>query len=218
MTDMSRRSAPLKLPAAARRALEERAQARDLPLQEIRRARALLLAADGMTNVEVARLCGVSPRTVAAWRDRFAAAGVDALRWSRRGLVPPPDLPDDLLDQVLDRPPDALYRDPGQRAAVVATTAAAPRHPRPLVAEVAAESHRHFLSFLKTVDRGADRDEDVVLLVDRWPGHLGRFEVDRWLSNPKRGRFRLHAAASSVIWDALAGPRIGPIEQEGSPT
>ena len=43
------------------------------------RARIVLLAAEGVPNVEVARLVGVSLPTVTLWRQRYAASGIAAL-------------------------------------------------------------------------------------------------------------------------------------------
>lgn len=43
------------------------------------RARIVLLAAEGVSNTEIARRVGVSRPTVIGWRDRYAVGGVDAL-------------------------------------------------------------------------------------------------------------------------------------------
>lgn len=44
-----------------------------------RRARIVLLAADGVPNTEIADRMGMSRPTVLKWRDRYAEAGVDGL-------------------------------------------------------------------------------------------------------------------------------------------
>lgn len=44
------------------------------------RARIVLLAADGIPNVEIAELVGVSRPTVNLWRHRYAESGVKGLR------------------------------------------------------------------------------------------------------------------------------------------
>ncbi len=44
-----------------------------------RRARVVLLAADGVANTEIAERVGVSRPTVLKWRERYVQAGVDAL-------------------------------------------------------------------------------------------------------------------------------------------
>lgn len=43
------------------------------------RARIVLLAADGVTNTEIARMTDVSRPTVLDWRNRYAAGGIAAL-------------------------------------------------------------------------------------------------------------------------------------------
>jgi transposase len=44
-----------------------------------KRARMVLLAADGMPNAQIARTIGVSRPTVISWRDRYQAGGIGAL-------------------------------------------------------------------------------------------------------------------------------------------
>jgi len=45
-----------------------------------KRARMVLLAADGVGNREIARLVAASPTTVIAWRERYQALGIAGLR------------------------------------------------------------------------------------------------------------------------------------------
>jgi DNA-binding CsgD family transcriptional regulator len=49
------------------------------------RARIILLAADGLSNGEVARRLDINRHTVALWRGRFAEGGPDALLRDRSG-------------------------------------------------------------------------------------------------------------------------------------
>jgi len=56
--------------------LETLSRSRAAPHREVQRARALLLAGQGMANSVIAEQVGVSPSTVRAWRDRFAAQGL----------------------------------------------------------------------------------------------------------------------------------------------
>jgi hypothetical protein len=51
----------------------------------VQRAKALLLAADGGASTRIAEQVGVSPATVAAWRERFAEEGVSKLGKVRSG-------------------------------------------------------------------------------------------------------------------------------------
>lgn len=49
------------------------------PAGVARRARVVLLAADGVSNTEAADRMGLSRLTVPKWRDRYAQAGIGAL-------------------------------------------------------------------------------------------------------------------------------------------
>jgi DNA-binding CsgD family transcriptional regulator len=227
---MSRPSAPLALSDASRRELEEVARSQGSPIQEIRRARALLLAASGLSNVAVADRCGFTPRTIASLRARFVTRGVEAVRWDRRGRVPPVEIPGELIETRPDgeltidgRPARAvgLYLTPAQRAVATATVGdregegeaggapALPTAPA-VLSQSSWGSHRHFLSFLKTIDREVDKAHDIVLLLDRWPGHVDHSDVDRWLSHPRRSRFHLHFLRSPA-WQRVAAEQLRPL-------
>ena len=57
-----------------------------LPHRQVVQARALLLAADGMANEEIARRCGVDSDTVRRWRSgspRSGAVGVGVIAKGR---------------------------------------------------------------------------------------------------------------------------------------
>jgi DNA-binding CsgD family transcriptional regulator len=215
---MSRPSAPLALSDEARRELEEVAGSQGSPIQEIRRARALLLAADGLSNVAIADRCGFTPRTIASLRARFGLRGVAAVRWDRRGRVPPVEIPGELIEVMPDgaltingRPARAvgLYVTSAQRA-VATTTPSASTTTKAVVSQSDWASHRHFLSFLKTLDREVHRTHDIVLLLDRWPGHADHHDVDRWLSHPRRSRFHLHYLRPSA-WQRVAAHQLRPL-------
>jgi len=47
--------------------------------RQVVQARALLLAADGVANAEIARHCQTTTMSVRRWRARFAEARVDAI-------------------------------------------------------------------------------------------------------------------------------------------
>jgi hypothetical protein len=236
---MSRSTAPLALPDAARRELEAVAASQASPLQEIRRARALLLAADGLSNVAVADRCGFTPRTIAVLRARFDAQGVAAIRWDRRGRVPPVEIGGDLIGLGPDgtvtidgRPARTVgvYVTPAQQAIAAATgdgsspsadTSAVPPAPppdagEPLLCESSWGGHRPFLSFLKTIDREVNKAHDIVLLLDRWPGHVDHSDVDRWLAHPRRSRFHLHLLRSPA-WQRVAADQLGRPGHSGQP-
>src|ERR1035438_3090128 len=59
--------------------LGELARLPSVPSGLAKRARMVLLAADGVPNAEIARRAGVSRPTVIGWRDRYRAGGIAAL-------------------------------------------------------------------------------------------------------------------------------------------
>jgi len=58
--------------AAERETLETLERSRTAPHQQVLRAKALLMAADGVANTRIAEDVGVTPVTVRAWRQRFS--------------------------------------------------------------------------------------------------------------------------------------------------
>ncbi len=69
----------LSLTAMQRAELAPMAASSSLPHRQVVQAKALLLAADGAANQEIARRCQVEPDTVRRWRSRFAEQGVDGV-------------------------------------------------------------------------------------------------------------------------------------------
>jgi putative transposase len=76
---MGRPIAPLKLTAQARGELESYAHSRTLPAGLVRRARIVLMAADGLPNKVIAEQVGLSGAMVGMWRKRFLAQGLMGL-------------------------------------------------------------------------------------------------------------------------------------------
>jgi hypothetical protein len=50
------------------------------PFRAVQRAKIILLAADGVPNLAIARKLGIIDDTVRKWRDRFAQSGAVACR------------------------------------------------------------------------------------------------------------------------------------------
>ena len=71
--------------------LAELARLPSVPSGLARRARMVLLAADGMPNAEIARMVGVSRPTVIGWRDRYERGGIAALDDEQRSGRPAAD-------------------------------------------------------------------------------------------------------------------------------
>lgn len=66
----------LSMTATQRAELSQMAASSSLPHRQVVQAKALLWAAEGVANQEIARRCRVSPDAVRRWRVRFAEAGV----------------------------------------------------------------------------------------------------------------------------------------------
>jgi transposase len=69
--------------------LAELARLPSVPSGLAKRARMILLAADGLPNAQIARTAGVSRPTVIAWRDRYEQGGIAALGDEPRSGRPP---------------------------------------------------------------------------------------------------------------------------------
>ena len=69
----------IKLSAAQRQELESWRHSRTLPSGLSRRARIVLLAADGLQNLEISEKVGLSRISVGKWRRRFAENGLSGL-------------------------------------------------------------------------------------------------------------------------------------------
>ena len=92
-------AAPLTVSDEDRAALERMARSDSLPHRTVRQANALLLAADGVANEEIARRSEADADTVRAWRRRFeekgpAGIGVIAKGRGRRPLLPEGTVPE----------------------------------------------------------------------------------------------------------------------------
>lgn len=101
----------LRLREGDRGRLEAIVRASTVSAGVARRARVVLLAADGVANTEIAERTGLSRPTVLKWRDRYARAGVDALvDLPRPGRVPEIDEVAVLAETLADKgkPPSEL--------------------------------------------------------------------------------------------------------------
>ena len=68
------------LTAKERRELERRARCYTSPYAQVVRARIVLLATQGLANVEIAARCDTSPQVVHRWRKRFYEQRLKGLR------------------------------------------------------------------------------------------------------------------------------------------
>ena len=82
-----------------------------LPHRRVVQARALLLAAEGVANEEIARRCGVDSDAVRRWRRRFVEQGPAGVGVIAKGRGRKPSLPEGTVAEVLrltlqERPAD----------------------------------------------------------------------------------------------------------------
>src|ERR1700737_1074081 len=73
---MSAAASPQPMTDGQREGLESLGRSRTSEFRGVQRTQGLLLAADGVPNVEVAERCEVSRPTVLAWRAQFEAEGL----------------------------------------------------------------------------------------------------------------------------------------------
>jgi transposase len=81
---------PVVIDNSQKGTLEQWARSRSLPLRQVERAKVVLLAAEGMTDLEIAAVLRIGNHKVARWRKRFLKLGLAGLEKdaSRRGRKP----------------------------------------------------------------------------------------------------------------------------------
>lgn len=99
---MSRPAAALSLSEAERPVLEALSKSQVAAHREVQRARVLLMASDGFANEWIARVVGVNPGTVRAWRARFAADGLKKLGAVAPGRGRKKVIPESKIAEIVD--------------------------------------------------------------------------------------------------------------------
>ncbi|MGH3521865.1 MAG: IS630 family transposase, partial [Mycobacterium sp.] len=97
----NRPAAALKLSDGQRLTLQTLSRSQTAPARQVTRAKALLMAADGVANEHIAASVGVSPTTVRAWRTRFAEEGLAKLGQVRKGRGPKPSITSEQVEQIV---------------------------------------------------------------------------------------------------------------------
>jgi len=108
-------AAPLVLSRNDRAELERMARSASLPYRALRQAKALLWAADGVPNEEIARRSEVDPDAVRRWRRRFEEKGVAGVGVIAKGRGRKTWLPEGTVAEVVRvtnalAPPDGSTR------------------------------------------------------------------------------------------------------------
>ena len=78
------RAQPLGLRPGDRELLESWTRSSSIRAGLAQRARIVLLAADGVSNTEIAERVGVARQTVISWRERYACSGIQGLTDEQR--------------------------------------------------------------------------------------------------------------------------------------
>ena len=102
---------PLVVTADERAALTKMSRSDSLAQREVIAAKGLVLAAQGVATIEVARRLGVSPDRVRRWRARFEAEGVAGIGQVAPGRGRKPSLPEGTVAEIVrvtleERPAD----------------------------------------------------------------------------------------------------------------
>ena len=64
-------AAPVIIPDAIRSILSKFAKSRSFPARQVQRAKIILLAADGLDNMQISNQVGLGQDSVSKWRSRF---------------------------------------------------------------------------------------------------------------------------------------------------
>lgn len=99
---MTKPAAALVVSEGQREVLERLSVSRASPHREVQRARALLLAADGVANTRIAAEVGVTPVTVRSWRTRFEAQGLTKFAKVAPGRGRKSRIPQEVIDKIVD--------------------------------------------------------------------------------------------------------------------
>ena len=67
-------AAPVKIPEDIHHILSKFSKSRTLPARQVQRAKIILLAADGMNNMQISTRVGLGQDSVSKWRGRFLKA------------------------------------------------------------------------------------------------------------------------------------------------
>jgi hypothetical protein len=82
--------------------LESLARSQSGVHREVVRAKALLMAADGVATTAIAASLSVSPASVKSWRDRFAEDCLVKLGQVRKGRGRKPSIPQSKIDEIVE--------------------------------------------------------------------------------------------------------------------
>jgi transposase len=102
-------AAALQMTVEQRAQLEVIARSSVRAHREVLHAKALLMAADGVANTEIAQQIGVGRGTVLAWRARFEAEGIERIGKVAKGRGRKPSIPQEKVEAIVH---DTLHTTP----------------------------------------------------------------------------------------------------------
>src|SRR5919202_4687041 len=102
-------AAPLQMTVEQRAQLEVIARSSVRAHREVLHAKALLMAADGVANTEIAQQIGVGRGTVLAWRARFEAEGIERIGKVAKGRGRKASIPQEKVEAIVH---DTLHPPP----------------------------------------------------------------------------------------------------------
>lgn len=94
-------AAPISLDEATRKQLRQQARGRSIPVRVALRSRIVLLAADGLQNLQIAAELKISVRMVALWRKRFLSLGIRGLLKDAPRPGRTPSISSSVVEQVI---------------------------------------------------------------------------------------------------------------------
>jgi transposase len=94
-------AAPLSITDGQREVLAALLRSQTAPVRQVRRAEALLLAADGVSNTEIAERCDATRATVLAWRKHFEEHGLVKFGEVAKGRGVKPSIPEQTIAEIV---------------------------------------------------------------------------------------------------------------------
>src|SRR4029077_8076141 len=99
---MTRPAAALVVSQSQREVLRALSVSRTAAHREVQRASALLLAADGVANTQIASKVGVTTMTVRSWRARLEPGGLTRSPRAAPGRGRKPTIPQEVIEEIVD--------------------------------------------------------------------------------------------------------------------
>jgi len=186
---------PLVISEEERAELQRRVRAHTTPQRTAKRARVVLLAAEGVPNRQIAAMVGMNPHTVAQWRRRFQTerlAGLSDRKRPGRPLVYDHDQRLRIVATVTQQPPDpASHWSHAQLAKELADMGISASQIGRILAELDIKPHRVRSWITRPEDPGFwERAADLCGLYLVPPTNALVLSVDEKTAMPARSRTR----------------------------